>query len=269
MFILFDIGGTKIRISSSLDLKSFSEPKIFSNSGSFEESFSLMKKIILEISGGQKIEAVCGGVAGMLNKEKTGLLNSQNMPDWEGKLFGKDLSDFLNCPVYLENDADIIGLGEAVYGSGVDYSIVSYLTVSTGVGGARIVDGKIDRNSFGFEPGHHIIDKENNHDLEWFIGGASMEKRFGRPSKEIKDEQFWDDFAKTLAVGLRNISVFWSSEIIVLGGAISLTDLPLEKVKKYFEVQMKEVGYLQELKLASLGDVGGLYGAMAYLKDKR
>jgi glucokinase len=50
------------------------------------------------------------------------------------------------------------GLGEAVFGAGKGREIVVYMTISTGVGGARIVGGKIDASAMGFEPGHQIID---------------------------------------------------------------------------------------------------------------
>ena len=62
----------------------------------------------------------------------------------------------------IANDTAVVGLGEAHRGAGIGYNIVTYITVSTGVGGTRIVDGRIDRRIYGFEPGHQTIDIDNS-----------------------------------------------------------------------------------------------------------
>ena len=63
---------------------------------------------------------------------------------------------------YLANDSDLDGLGEATVGAGKGFNIVAYITVSTGIGGVRIVGGKIDVSTYGFEPGHQIIDADGS-----------------------------------------------------------------------------------------------------------
>ena len=45
-------------------------------------------------------------------------------------------------PAFVDNDANVAGLAEALVGAGKDKSVVYYVTISTGIGGALIVDGK-------------------------------------------------------------------------------------------------------------------------------
>lgn len=164
MYLLFDIGGTNIRLAISKDGKTFGNPKIFSTPKSFNDGMRFIKKEALEISGGKKIKAVAGGIAGHLDKNKTKLAGSPNLPAWVGKPLKRALEDSFGAPVVLENDASVVGLGEAVFGAGKGKSIVAYITVSTGIGGARIVDGRIDKSSSGFEPWHQIINFDDKAD---------------------------------------------------------------------------------------------------------
>ena len=104
------------------------------------------------------------------------------------------LQDELSTKAYIANDTAIVGLGEAHAGAGKGSDIVVYITVSTGVGGARIVDGEIDRRAFGFEPGHQIIDIDNSickkcksGQLEDMVSGTATQHRFGVKPYEVED----------------------------------------------------------------------------------
>jgi len=60
------------------------------------------------------------------------------------------------CPVYLDNDANAAVLGEATYGSARGHRNAIYITISTGIGGGLLLDGRVFRGSSGFagEVGH-------------------------------------------------------------------------------------------------------------------
>src|SRR4030066_415253 len=97
MYLLFDIGGTKMRMAKSLDRDSLESIEVQSTPQQFDKALGL-------------------------------------------------ISDYY----------------EKVKGAGKGFNIVAFLTIGTGVGGARIVGGKPDANVFGFEPGHQIIDLGGN-----------------------------------------------------------------------------------------------------------
>jgi len=277
MFLLFDIGGTKKRLAVSRDGKSFDEPKIVDTPQDFNAGMSLFQKITLELSGGGKINAVAGGIAGPLDREKTKLVNSPNLSGWIDKPLKETLQKILKIPVYLENDAAIVGLGEATNGAGKGEEIVAYITVSTGIGGARIVDGKIDRNIFGFEPGHQIIDPAGTlcpicgfaGHLEGHVSGAALEARYHKKPYEITNPQIWEEEAKWLAYGLNNTAVYWSPSVIVLGGSMIIKGpgISIERISFHFKKTLSIFPEHPRLAKAELGDVGGLYGALEILKQ--
>jgi len=273
MYLLFDIGGTKMRLAISRDGRTFDEPSIVNTPRDFEEGMALFEKITLKLSNKEKINAVAGGIAGPLDREKTKLINSPNISGWFNKPLKKTIQRLVNAPVFIENDAAIIGLGEAVVGAGKRTGIVVYITISTGVGGVRIVDGKIDRNSFGFEPGHQIIvidgnpcSCSGNGHLESYVSGSVIEKNMGKKGEIIKDSAFWDEVTKYLAIGLNNTIVHWSPDIVVLGGSV-MESISIDRVRFYLKKVLKIFPQSPPVEKAKLRDLGGLYGALIFLQQ--
>lgn len=270
MYIVFDIGATNMRLAASLDRKKFKNPVIVKSPKKFDDGIKLFNQIAKSLSGGKKVTAVAGGLAGLLDKQKTKLLMS-HLKDWRGKPLKRKLSQILKAPVYLENDTAMVGLGEACHGAGQGYDIVVYVTISSGVGGARIVEGRIDRNSRGFEPGNHIINADGRQTtLENLISGISLKKRFGRASENITDQKVWADVTKYLAVGINNFTALWSPDVIVLGGGLmNNPNLKISNVKKQLDKVNVFFPSFPVIKKAQLGDVGGLYGALVFLRQQR
>jgi predicted NBD/HSP70 family sugar kinase len=278
MYALFDIGGTKTRVAVSNDLKSFEQPMIFDTPRQYEEGITAITDAIKEGSGGEQITAVAGGIRSPLNLEHSGIVHDDTLSDWQEKNLVHDIGERITAPVILENDADIAGLGEAHFGAGKGFPIVAYLTVSTGVGGARIVDGKIDAHSLGFEPGKQIIDSDQtlcppckSGTLEDYTSGTAVEARFGKKPYEIsQSDPVWDELAQWLAYGLKNTIVYWSPDVIVLGGSMIVGDprILLENIERHIKALLGGDRIpCPPIKDATLADVGGLYGAMVLLSQ--
>ncbi len=275
--MLFDIGGTKTRIALSTGGKTFGEPKVIPTPKDFEKGILLFRDAALELSGGKKIEAVAGGIAGPIDREKTMLVNSPHISGWIRKPLKKELEKALGAQVYIENDAAMVGLGEAAFGKGKGKRVVVYMTVSTGVGGSRIVNGRIDESAMGFEPGHQIIDptgslcpdcKSVPGYLERYISGSAIERRYKKKAYEIFDPKVWEEEARLLAYGLNNTIVHWSPDIVILGGSVTRR-IPLNRVRFHLRRIMKIFPKVPPVERAVLGDFGGLYGAMYFLKNLR
>ena len=221
MYILFDIGGTKMRVVAADREKFLGNPIVVSTPKDFGEGIDTLKRVIDNIAQeladqNRSVTAIVGGIAGPLNTEQTMLVKSPNLGGWVGHDIKNTLHESYKVPVEIENDAALVGLGEAHFGAGRGESIVAYITVSTGVGGVRVINGKIDRSSLGFEPGHQIIDPDNSlcptcegNDLEAYVSGTAVEKRFGMKPYEIHDDAVWDELAKCRAYGLNNTIVHW------------------------------------------------------------
>lgn len=280
MFLLFDIGGTKTRLAFSPDGETFEDPVKSATPEDFEKGIALIKRRAKELAAGRPIRAAAGGIAGPLNAEKSALVNSPNLPGWVGKPLRQELKRALAVPVALENDTAVVGLGEAHFGAGAGSDIVVYITVSTGVGGVRIVRGAVDVNRYGFEPGHQIIDldgtactkcngkgahEDGSGHLEGYVSGTALELRMGRAPKEIpQSDPVWEELARYLAVGLNNTIVHWSPDVVVLGGSMIVGDpeIPLSSIERYLAEELKLFPQLPALKKAELKDIGGLYGGL-------
>ncbi len=276
MYILFDIGGTKMRIAYSENGEYFEEPRVVETPHTYEEGRNLFIETAKAAAKGRGIKMLCGGIAGPFDEKKRSLVGSPNLKDWIGKPFLSEISREFAAPVKIENDSALVGLGEAKFGAGREDKIVAYITISTGFGGVRIVNQKIDNKSVGFEPGHQIIDADktlvpdvSGLSADYILSGKEVEKRMGVKPREITDPEFWERMAKYLAFALNNVAVFWSPDSIVLGGSM-ITGSPaisVERTEEYLKEILKIYPEIPKIKKAELGDFGGLYGALAMLSS--
>jgi glucokinase len=92
------------------------------------------------------------GCTGPVNP-RTGVIdNPHTLPGWEGRNLISALSNGMDLPVWLENDADAAALGEYHYGAGEGADRMVMLTFGTGVGGAILLGGQIYRGAAGEHP---------------------------------------------------------------------------------------------------------------------
>lgn len=278
-YVLFDIGGTNTRVAVTEDLREFGEVMKFKTPKTAKEGVEEIVKSVKKLTTND-IRGIAGGIRGVQNEDKTGIVRDPAgiLSGWEEEDFADDLAKKLKTTVCLENDAVTVGLGEAVYGSGEGHDIVVYLTVSTGVGGAKIENGLVDDYSYGFEPGHQILDIDKTvlgddiePTLENLVSGTAIERRMGvKPFDIPQSDAIWSQLAEYLADGLRNTILYWSPDIIVLGGSMIVGDprILLDDIIKYTNNILGDVVPCPLLVDAKLGDNGGLYGAMALLQQR-
>lgn len=279
MYILFDIGASKMRIARAGTLESFDTPVILETPPTFEEGMQTLKETVKNLSGDEPLEGIAGGISGALSADRRVLDVSPNLPGWSEKPIVGKFEELFKCPAFVENDCVIVGLGEAHAGAGKGFPILAYLTVSTGVGGTRFVSGWPDASARGFEPGQQIIDADNTlcpdcempNTLEKCISGTAVKKRFGKNAYEIpQNDPLWEELAGWLSFGLANLIVMWSPDAIVLGGSMIVGDpaISVESVRKHLEKDVKIFKKLPEIKKAELGAIGGINGALVFLKEK-
>lgn len=277
-YILFDIGGTKTRIAITHDLLTLDKIEHFKTPNDFAAGVKKMVETITALTEGKNITAIAGGIRGLLEDDKSGIHNDSILSKWAGKSLVGELQKSFDVPIFLENDAAVAGLGEAVYGAGKGLEIVAYHTVSTGVGGVRIEDGEIDHASVGFEPGKQILDIDRTvlgedvaPTLENLVSGTAIEQRFGVKPYEIpQSDVLWDELAEYLAQGLRNTTLYWSPDAIVLGGSMVIGDpkIMVDAIRKYTVASLDGFVPCPFIAEAKLGDEAGLYGAMALLSKR-
>ncbi len=271
MYIVVDIGGTKMRIAKSDDLKTFGEPVIQETPQDYPLGIELLKTTVQDLVGaGTKIDAMALGIASPLSADKRSTFNTPHL-HWEGRNVAEDIESALSTNVYMENDVALVGLGEAVAGAGSSASIVAYITVSTGVNGVRIVDQKIDRTAEGFEiGGQYMTVEEPRLTLEDMVSGTAVQKAFGMKPRELgATNPVWEELAEIFAYGLHNTIVHWSPNKVVLGGSMfNEVGIPVPRVAQHVQAIMKKFPVVPEIVHSALGDVGGLHGGLELLRQK-
>lgn len=258
MYIVCDIGGTNMRVASVAgdalgEIKKVRTPK------DPAEGIAQFVALARECVQGEKITSVAGCVAGTLSDGGV-ISDARNLRAWEGKNIVRELSDALHAPVHIVNDAALAGLGEASAGAGRGAVKLAYITVSTGVGGGLIEDGKI------VAAGGIADIKINGTDLEDLVSGTAVTKKFGIPSKDLDSLDERNALADILAKGLCVVVERWSPETIVLGGSmiVGMNPIPVSRVQ---ESLSKLLANPPVIKMAELGDNGGLWGGLALLKQ--
>lgn len=101
------------------------------------------------------------GIAGKIDYRRGIVLFSPNLPVVNGVPIVSEFSSFFSLPVFLENDANAFGLGEAWIGSARGWKNWLGITLGTGVGGCLFFDGKLWRGDeeagFSGEIGHTTV----------------------------------------------------------------------------------------------------------------
>jgi len=275
MYIVFDIGGTKTRVGASEDGRTLYDTVIRETPRSFSNGLTMLDDAVRSLTNGRPITAIAGGVAGVLCRETSRLTTAPNLPEWAHKPLRARLQDAFMAPVLIENDAALAGLGEAVCGAGAGDAIVAYLTIGTGIGGARIVHGAIDENIYGFEPGHQIMLFRQDPDgamracdLESLASGRTLERKYGKDAFDDPDHPLWKEASYMLACGIYNTVLYWSPTSIVLGGPLFRNTHMLKMVIERLSALPAIFPSMPEIKRSSLEEMSGLHGALALIREK-
>ncbi len=276
-YVIFDIGGTNTRVSVSEDLKSFEKPIKFKTPINFKEGVEKMVEAAESLAKG-RIRGAAGAVRGMLSEDRGSIAHDDVLAKWVEEPLCATLAKKLDTKVIIENDAALAGLGEAHFGAGKGSEIMVYHTISTGVGGAKIENGRIDSYHLGFEPGKQVLDIDRTilgediiPTLENLVSGAAVEERTGvKPYDIPQSDAIWDQLANYLAHGLRNTIYYWSPDTIVLGGSMITGDpaIPVKSIERHTELLLEEGLDAPAIKAATLKDDSGLYGAMVLLSQQ-
>ena len=109
---------------------------------------------------GASLNGIGIGCTGPVDPQTGSLAVNSFLPGWEGMGLVEGLEKALIMPLAMENDADAAALAEGRWGQGKNCHCFMYVTISTGIGGGMLVDGRLYRGAGGAHPeiGHHVID---------------------------------------------------------------------------------------------------------------
>lgn len=222
---------------------------------------------------------------------------SHHVPGWENTPLQQMLETEFEAPVRVDNDANVAALGEHRFGAGRGCDSLLYVTVSTGVGGGWILDGRPWRGAEGMagEIGHMVADPEGPVCLcgkrgcvERLASGPYMARAWVEMREErggaaetvtgkmvaqaaaAGDEaarQVLQRGAWALGVGLGNAANLLNPQRFILGGGVTKSGDPWWTAVRRAarETALPQVHF--EVIPAALGDDAPLWGAVALAED--
>jgi glucokinase len=161
--LTIDIGGTQSRValidSEAQILKRVSVPTEAGEG--YKVVIEEIKKLVSEAEFG-RVVGIGISIAGLLKADSGTLVYSPNMPGWVNVPIKQIFADEFHLPVHVCNDASLAALGEHRYGAAKGLGDFVYITVSTGIGGGMVLDGRLYLGADGYagEVGHMTIDPD-------------------------------------------------------------------------------------------------------------
>lgn len=118
----------------------------------------VIAQLVRELGERHDIASVGIGAAGWMDLEGARVVFSPHLA-WRDEPLRDTLQAMLGRPVLVTNDADAAAWAEWRFGAGQGRDRMVMLTLGTGIGGALVIDGRVERGSFGMagEFGHQII----------------------------------------------------------------------------------------------------------------
>jgi predicted NBD/HSP70 family sugar kinase len=220
MYLGIDIGGTKTLVATLDKHGVIQERSKFPTPVKYSDFTIALADTVAQLS--TKEFMACGvGVPGKIDRAHGIGLDMGNLP-WHDVPVQKDVHKLLDCPVIIDNDANLAGLSEAMLVKDM-YRRVLYVTISTGIGTGIVVDQVIDP-AFADSEGGQIMLEHNGRLESWedFAAGSAIVRRFGKKAREITDEKTWKIIAHDIALGLIDLIAVIQPEVIVLGGSVSV-----------------------------------------------
>jgi glucokinase len=249
------------------------------------------------------VQRIGVGCAGPVDLKAGLVLRPPNLPGWTRVPLTELLQQALGLPIVLENDANAAALGEFRYGAGRGATSIVYMTVSTGIGGGIVLDGRIwhGLKDAAGEIGHITVDPDgpvcgcgNRGCLEAIASGTSIARRAkeilaaGRPSKlgrvanptaadvvrcakegDPVASEVWDRAVRYLGIGVAAVVTILAPERIVIGGGVSrANDFLFDALRDHVRRRVKLVpAESVPILPATLGPDVGILGAAAVALD--
>lgn len=292
--LALDVGGTKLA-AGVVDTDGSVHGLLSAPSGAergpddaLERLFELGRRAVAESgSRWEEIRGIGIGCGGPLDPVAGVLIAPPHLPGWRDVPIAARATEALGRPAVLDNDATAAAAGELRYGVGRGGRDFVYLTISTGVGGGVVLDGKLRRgpSGNGGELGHVTIDWHGRPCrgcgrrgcLEAYASGTSIAERAheagmdGATAADVAqaaragDEvaaRVWEETCEALACGITSIVNLFEPEIVVLGGGVVRSgDQLLGPVRRLVDQQV--MGASVAVVATEFGDAVGVVGAAA------
>src|SRR3989338_2962808 len=295
-----DVGGTNIKLGMVnlagrvIARSSFTTKTYSSSKNRFINALVINIQDFLSLNdiNRKNVIGVGIGLPGLIDL-KLGIVNAlPNIPGWNKYPFQKVIRQKLHLPVFIENDVNLMTLGEWKYGAGKGVKNLVCITLGTGIGGGLILDNEIYRGP-GFsagEIGHMPLNEEGPACVcggygcfEQYVGRKYLQKKTEKIfNKQLEWEEIsamakqgnkkaiaiWEETARHIGNGLTGVVNLLNPARIVIGGGVShcpkfVYKIVNEVIKKR---AMKLPASMVKVVKAKLGNDAPFFGAKVLIE---
>lgn len=270
-----DIGGTKIMAAAADETGAVIRRVRRDTPQGLDEGLDLLKQLTVELRGSDRIAAIGAAAGGPLDWQ-TGIVSPLHQPQWRDVPLKDIFEKEFRCAFRVDVDTNAAAMAEWAAGGETAGSLL-YLTLSTGMGGGFVVDGRLYRGKDGAHPevGHQSVGFRCAHPervkcdcgapdcLEALVSGNGIRRVYGKRAEELTETE-WKEVAFNLGLGLRNLAAVLAPDVIVLGGGVAVGggDSFIDEARRVMGSRLFLVP-APRLRLSNLGYDTALLGAIA------
>ncbi|WP_296747184.1 ROK family protein [Mesorhizobium sp.] len=304
----FDLGGTQVRAALVRDgevLVRTAAATDIAGPAAVMRQFRNLAAMVRGDLPESEIKAVGVAAPGPLDTVSGVVDHIPTLPGWDQFPLRRALADAFGLPVAVENDGTAAACGEWKHGAGRGLDNIVYATVSTGLGGGAVVDGRLmhGRRGMGAHIGHFQIVPNGpvcscgtRGCFEALAAGTALGKRAkaaaaanpngylghraataevlskdvveGARQGDAECVRLMAEEADYLGVGFTGLIHIFSPDVVIMGGGVSKAfDLLSDGI--HAVIRRDAMAPFKDVKVvpAELGDNAGLVGAASLALD--
>lgn len=284
-----DIGGTNSRIALVDENMNIVERTQFRTDAHDPiPTIVRLSEALKDMAGDKELVGMGVSCPGPLDLINGKVLNTPNLHDsWQDFSIAGEIEKVTGIPTYLENDANLAALAEAVVGEGRDYNYVQFLTISTGLGSGQVINHKIYQGAHGY--GHEVAyaplwrngpqhGKIYPGGVEAICSGTAITERAKKAGLDVQHAgevndmarqgneaamEIMDDAKEYLANFIAILIAITDPEIVILGGSVALKipGFVQEVEDRVKEKVLTELKPYVKVRPSTLNEDSGLLGA--------
>ena len=258
--LAIEIGGSKLQLVAGdeagriLDRRRFAVDRAAGGEGIRAQIAGALPELIARWQPG----AIGVGYGGPVDWRTGRIAKSYHIEGWSDFPLAEWLTSISRLPAFVENDANVAALGEALHGAGVGFDPVFWVNIGSGIGGGLVVNGRLYHGAppGEIEIGHVRLDRDGTI-VEDRCSGWNIDRRILREVAAQPDSPLaklvaanepgcearhlaaaiaqGDPFAQTilddalgpLAFALSHVVQLLHPQVIIVGGGLSLIGEPV------------------------------------------
>ena len=206
----------------------------------------------------------------------TGVVSDcSNLPGWGEFALGPWLSDHFGVAVTVVNDARAATWAEFQTGAGSGVNNLAFLTLSTGIGGGFVFDGRLYQGTRGVAGEWGEMRDDQGLTVERSAAGSAVERLFGIRAEDLRTlhnqgdpraQEAFQHLVTRCGRLMANVATLVDPDIIVIGGGLSqLGPWLLDALQVQIRAQAYSLSREVKLVPARWGDEAGVRGVLGLL----